>query len=94
MSNSLPLLGASGSRGGAFPLAYTKGIGIMEGAYAAVFGIMGLPIDGAVAFSLLQKLSSLCIVGVGIVYLSHRGVDWFGKRSLKEGQGEESEKRS
>lgn len=70
------------------------GIGIMEGAYAAVFGIMGLPIDGAVAFSLLQKLSSLCIVGVGIVYLSHRGVDWFGKRNLKEGQGEESEKRS
>jgi len=70
------------------------GIGIMEGAYVAVFGIMGLPIDGAVAFSLLQKLSSLCIVGVGIIDLSHRGVDWFGKRNLKEGQGEESEKRS
>ena len=70
------------------------GIGIMEGAYAAVFSIMGLPIDGAIAFSLLQKLSSLCIVGVGIIDLSHRGVDWFGKKNLKEGQGEENEKRS
>ncbi|MEA3356127.1 MAG: lysylphosphatidylglycerol synthase transmembrane domain-containing protein [Candidatus Bipolaricaulota bacterium] len=60
------------------------GIGIMEGAYAAVFSIMGLPIDGAVAFSLLQKLSSFCIVGVGIIDLSHRGADWFGKKNLKE----------
>jgi len=56
------------------------GIGVMEGAYAAVFGIMGLPIDGAIAFSLLQKLSSLCIIGVGIIYLSHRGVDLVAKR--------------
>jgi len=56
------------------------GIGIMEGAYAAVFGIMGLPIDGGIAFSLLQKLSSLCIIGVGIIYLSHRGVDLVAKR--------------
>jgi uncharacterized membrane protein YbhN (UPF0104 family) len=70
------------------------GIGIMEGAYAAVFSIMGLPIDGAIAFSLLQKLSSLCIVGVGIIYLSHRGVDWFEKRSHKEGPGEGNKKRS
>jgi uncharacterized protein (TIRG00374 family) len=68
------------------------GIGIMEGAYAAVFSIMGLPIDGAVAFSLLQKLSSLCIVGVGIIYLSHRGVGWFEKKNHKEGPGEGNEK--
>ena len=66
------------------------GIGIMEGAYAAVFSIMGLPIDGAIAFSLLQKLSSLCIVGVGITYLSHRGVDLVAKRNRKEGQDEAS----
>ena len=66
------------------------GIGIMEGAYAAVFSIMGLPIDGAIAFSLLQKLSSLCIVGVGIVYLGHSGVDWFEKKNRKEGQDEAS----
>ncbi len=70
------------------------GIGIMEGAYAAVFSIMGLPIDGAVAFSRLQKLSSLCIVGVGIIYLGHSGVDWFEKRNHKEGPGEGNKKRS
>lgn len=66
------------------------GIGIMEGAYAAVFSIMGLPIDGAIAFSLLQKLSSLCIVGVGIIYLGHSGVDLVAKRNRKEGQDEAS----
>jgi uncharacterized protein (TIRG00374 family) len=60
------------------------GVGITEGAYATVFGIMGLPIDGAVAFSLLQKLSSLCVVGVGIIYLSHCGVDWAAKRNREE----------
>lgn len=38
----------------------------------------------------LQKLSSLCIVGVGIIYLSHRGVDLVAKRNRKEGQDEAS----
>ncbi|MCK4598684.1 hypothetical protein KAU37_02470 [Candidatus Bipolaricaulota bacterium] len=84
----MPLLGASGSRGGAFPLAYTKGIGIMEGAYAAVFGIMGLPIDGAVAFSLIQRAASLSIISVGIFYLSRCSEDWFGKRNLEKDPGE------
>ncbi len=67
------------------------GIGIMEGAYAAVFSILGLPVDSAVAFSLLQKLASLCIVGVGIIYLSHHSVDWFANRNLKRGHEAENE---
>jgi len=62
------------------------GIGIMEGAYVGIFSIMGLPIDGAIAFSLLQKLSSLCIVAVGIIYLSQHGIGWLGKKDLTEGQ--------
>jgi len=62
------------------------GIGIMEGAYAGIFSIMGLPIDGAIAFSLLQKLSSLCIVAVGIIYLSQHGIGWLGKVHIKEAQ--------
>jgi len=45
-----------------------------------VFAIMGLPIDGAVAFSLMQKLASMCIVGVGMGYLAHHGIDYFGRR--------------
>jgi len=56
------------------------GIGVTEGGYAAVFAIMGLPIDGAVAFSLMQKLASMCIVGVGMGYLAHHGIDYFGRR--------------
>ena len=64
------------------------GIGIMEGAYAGIFSIMGLPIDGAIAFSLLQKLSSLCIVGVGIIYLSQHGIGLLGKKDLTEGQND------
>ena len=67
------------------------GIGIMEGAYAGIFSIMGLPIDGAIAFSLLQKLSSLCIVGVGIIYLSQHGIGWLGKKDLTEGQHDNQE---
>jgi len=62
------------------------GVGIMEGAYAGIFSIMGLPIDGAIAFSLLQKLSSLCIVGVGIIHLSQHGIGWLGKGGRREGQ--------
>ena len=64
------------------------GIGIMEGAYAAVFGIMGLPIDGAVAFSLIQRAASLSIISVGIFYLSRCSADWFGKRNLEKDPGE------
>ena len=65
------------------------GIGITEGSYAAVFSVLGLPIDGAVAFSLLQKLASLCIVGVGIIHLSHYGANRFayGNRNCGEGRG-------
>jgi len=64
------------------------GVGIMEGAYAGIFSIMGLPIDGAIAFSLLQKFSSLCIVAVGIIYLSHHGIGLLGKKDLTEGQND------
>ena len=62
------------------------GIGIMEGAYAGIFSIMGLPIDGAIAFSLLQKVSSLCIIAVGIIYLSQHSISWLGKVHIKEAQ--------
>ncbi|HAF71030.1 TPA: hypothetical protein DCL37_06795 [Candidatus Acetothermia bacterium] len=54
-------------------------IGIAEGAYAGIFKIMGLPMEGAVAFALAQKAAALPIVGLGLVYLSRRGVDWFGR---------------
>ena len=64
------------------------GVGIMEGAYAGIFSIMGLPIDGAIAFSLLQKLSSLCIVAVGIIYLGQHGIGLLGKKDLTEGQND------
>ena len=64
------------------------GIGIMEGACAGIFSIMGLPIDGAIAFSLLQKLSSLCIVAVGIIYLGQHGIGLLGKKDLTEGQND------
>jgi uncharacterized protein (TIRG00374 family) len=64
------------------------GVGIMEGAYAGIFSIMGLPIDGAIAFSLLQKFSSLCIVAVGIIYLGQHGIGLLGKKDLTEGQND------
>ena len=66
----------------AFSWITPGGIGITEGGYAAVFAIMGLPIDGAVAFSLIQKLASLCIVGVGAVYLARHGIDWLGRKNV------------
>lgn len=66
----------------AFSWITPGGIGVTEGGYAAVFAVMGLPIDGAVAFSLMQKLASMCIVGVGVIYLTRHGIDWFGRKNI------------
>jgi len=61
------------------------GIGIMEGAYAAVFGILRLPVDSAVAFSLLLRTASLCIVGFGITHHTRSTGSWFARRERKGG---------
>lgn len=58
-------------------------VGIAEGAYAGIFSVMGLPIDGAVAFGLAQKAASLPIVALGILYLSRRGAGWLGRRRIE-----------
>lgn len=63
-------------------------VGIAEGAYAGIFGIMGLPIDGALAFALAQRAASLPIVALGLLYLGRRGVDGFGKGKIGYGGAE------
>lgn len=50
------------------------GIGVAEGAYVGIFKIMGLPIEGAVTYALVQRVAALPIVALGFLCLSRKGV--------------------
>jgi hypothetical protein len=45
-------------------------LGVSEGAYAAVFGVIGLPRAGGVAAAFLRRARSLCVAGFGLWLLA------------------------
>lgn len=59
------------------------GIGVAEGFFAGIFHIMGLPADGAVAFSFTLRLVAVLIITNGLAYIAHRGMSWFGTLRYK-----------
>ncbi len=56
------------------------GVGIAEGGRMAILGLVGIPSERAVAFVLTFRFLELLFVGVGISYLVHRGVSFFGRK--------------
>ncbi|NOX44944.1 MAG: flippase-like domain-containing protein [Caldiserica bacterium] len=56
------------------------GVGIAEGGRMAILGVVGIPSERAVAFVLTFRFLELLFVGIGISYLVHRGVSFFGRK--------------
>lgn len=53
------------------------GLGIAEGGYAATFSLLGLPVERAVTFALVQRLVALPAIVFGLFYLGRQGmVTW------------------
>ncbi|MCI2424593.1 flippase-like domain-containing protein [Candidatus Acetothermia bacterium] len=52
------------------------GIGMAEGFFTGIFNILGIPADGAVAFSFALRLIDVVIITNGLAYIAHRGMNW------------------
>jgi uncharacterized protein (TIRG00374 family) len=50
------------------------GLGVAEGGYAATFGLLGLPVEEAVTFALVQRLVALPVILLGLFYLGRQGI--------------------
>ncbi len=54
------------------------GIGIAEAFFVGIFHLMGLPPEGAVAFSFALHFFAVIIITNGFAYIAHRGMSWLG----------------
>jgi hypothetical protein len=44
-------------------------VGVLEGTYASIFGVMGLPLSGGFVLAFVRRARTLVIAGVGLAML-------------------------
>lgn len=60
-------------------LPVPAGLGVFEGGFAALFSMMGIPLD-PVAFAMIIRLRDLLFIGVGVVHMARQGGAYFAER--------------